>query len=430
MVGGGPAGTAAAVAAARQGAAVNLIEASGCLGGMLTGGLVSPILGGDINGGLGEVVVRRLEKYGAVFEPASGRGQNFEGMKRVLEELCLEAGVHVRYYTTAYEAVVEEQTVRGAKFASKAGSETFTAEIVVDGTGDGDIAAWAGAEYEKGDADGRLMPVTLRFTMANVDLEEVTAFTRGYYRSYPHDVPWAKLDPPQRAFGRFESLVAHARKQGELSAPDWGLAFFALPGRPGEVVFNNPYVLRVDGTQPDDLTRAQMEGRRYVFEIADFLKKYVTGFQNAYVSAIASLVGVRETRRIIGDYVLTAEDILSGRRFPDAIARNQAPIDLHSYDGSRTDETKGGLNAQAPPDFNEIPYRCLRPRGLEGILIAGRCLSSTREANSALRVTGNCFALGQAAGTAAAMAVQYGVSVRHLNVGMLQDALRKQGVNL
>jgi len=430
IIGGGPSGTAAAISAARFGVKVLLVEQQGYLGGMLTGGLLSPILGGEINKGFYLELIKKLKKYDAIFEPAYGRGQNPEYMKLVLEEMCQEAKVELLYYTLGVGALTEGNIIKGIKIASKSGIQEVKARIVIDCSGDGDIAYRAGAKYEKGDKRGKLMPVTLRFILGNIDIKKAIAFTRRYQQEYPGDIKCSNLTYPQIALSTFESLIKKAKEKNEIHSADWAYAGFAMPGRPGELVFNNPYVLNIDGTKPEDLTRAQIEGRRFVFEIARFFKKYIDGFQNSYIVAISPLVGVRETRRIIGDYIITGKDILQGTTFKDVIARNTYMIDLHSSDGSRKDETDRKINLQYPSKPSEIPYRCLLPRGLENILVAGRCISSTRDANSALRVTANCFAIGQAAGTAAAIAVRRKITPREVDIKELQENLRAQGVEI
>jgi hypothetical protein len=430
VVGGGPAGSAAAVSAARLGARVLLIEQQGFLGGLLTGAMVTPMLGGHINEGFYSELTARLKKHGAIFEPAYGEGQNPEYLKLILEEMCVEANVELLYYTSCIGASVDDNVVTGVRIANKSGIQDIGDGVVIDCSGDGDVACLAGAQFQKGDSSGTLMPVTIRFILGNVDIEKAVAFNRRYQKQFPTDIPCANLTCPQIALSAFETLIERAKENGEIHSEDWAYAGFAVPGRPGELVFNNPYVTGIDGTNAEDLTRAQVEGRKYVFEIADFFRKYVDGCQDSYVVSVAPMVGVRETRAIIGDYVITADDVLQGASFDDAIARNTYCIDLHSADGGRGDETESGINIQDPTKPGGVPYRCLLPKGLENILVAGRCISGTRDANSALRVSANCMAFGQAAGVAAAMAVKGQITPRQIDVKELQKTLRAQGVAL
>ncbi|MFN2230762.1 MAG: FAD-dependent oxidoreductase [Anaerolineae bacterium] len=429
VVGGGPAGIAAAIASARQGARTLLIEQYGFLGGMATAALVGPFMTSyDIEGqepiieGIFREVVDRMVDLGQAVDPAGVKGFTAyggyhryghehvtpfdpEALKVVAQEMALEAGVTLRFHTFFLDSLTKEATIAGVLCASKAGLEAFRAEVVIDTTGDGDVAARAGAPYEVGrPADGRLQPVSLFFRVGNVD----DAAVQAYIDAHPDDPGFVRLMQQAKEREGFTHTKGH-------------LTLFRTP-RPGEWWCNVSRVHGVDGTDPAQLTRAEIEGREQVLYLIDFFQGYVPGFERCYLLDTGAQVGVRETRRILGAYVLTAEDVFAARRFPDAIARVSFPIDIHDVSG-------GGGFFEGPRGgpYYTIPYRCLVPLQVENLLVAGRPISATHEAHGSLRVMPPCFATGQAAGTAAALALETGVLPRGIDVTLLQRSLEQQG---
>jgi hypothetical protein len=296
-------------------------------------------------------------------------------------------------------------------FETKSGAVVVRAKVTVDCTGDGDVSALAGAAFELGRAeDGFTQPMTLMALIARFEREGFSA----YVRENPSQ--WHGV------LGLWE-LVAHATAAGDLALLREDLLFFATP-HPDVISLNSTRVTRALGIDVWDLTRAEWESRRQLRSIAGFLAKYVPGFEESYVQQTGQ-VGVRETRRIIGEYVLTAEDILSARRFDDAIARNAYPMDIHNPVGS------GTLMRRVPEgDAYDIPLRCLIPREVDGLLVGGRCLSSTHEALSSARVMPCAMATGQAAGVCAAIAARTGTVPRRAPAGDVQAELVRQGADL
>jgi glycine/D-amino acid oxidase-like deaminating enzyme len=429
IIGGGPAGIAAAIASARQGARTLLVEQYGFLGGMATAALVGPFMTSyDIEGqepiieGIYKEIVDRMVDLGQAIDPAGVKGFTAyggyhryghehvtpfdpEALKFVAQEMALEAGVALRFHTAFLDSLVEEGAMVGIVCASKAGLEAFRAEVVIDTTGDGDVAARAGAPYEKGrPADGRLQPVSLFFRVGNVD----DAAVQAYIDAHPDDPGFVRL-------------LEQAKEREGFTHTKGHLTLFRTP-RPGEWWCNVSRVHGVDGTDPAQLTRAEIEGRRQVLYLVGFFQRYVPGFGRCYLLDTGAQVGVRETRRITGEYVLTADDVFAARRFPDAIARVSFPIDIHDVSG-------GGGFFEGPKEgpYYTIPYRCLVPLQVENLLVAGRPISATHEAHGSLRVMPPCFATGQAAGTAAALALETGTSPRRIDVGLLRNSLQQQG---
>ncbi len=428
VVGGGPAGIGAAVAAARNGARTLLVERYGFLGGMATAGLVGPFMTCyDIGGhepiieGIFKELVDRMVSMGAAVDPADVRGFSAfggyhryghehttpfdpEALKLVAQEMVLEAGAELKLHSFFVDVIVQGDRIGQIILAGKSGLEALAADIVIDATGDGDVAARSGAPFEKGrPSDGGLQPASLFFRVGNVDDDAV----QEYVEAHPEDED-------------FSALIRRAAAESGFSHTKDHVTLFRTP-RPGEWWLNFSRIHGVDATESEQMTQAEIEGRRQVVHLLEFLRDYVPGFSAAYLLDTGAQVGVRETRRIMGEYVLTADDVFAARQFDDAIARVSFPIDIH-------DVTGGGGYFQGPKDgaYYTIPYRCLVPRYVEQLLVAGRCISATHEAHGSLRVMPPCFATGQAAGTAAALALEMDVAPRHADVGLLRRTLADQ----
>ncbi len=435
VAGGGIAGIAAAISSARLGARTLLIERYGFLGGMATAGLVNPFMthctstGEPLIGGIFDELRVRLADLGGIHANTF----DSESMKLVLQEMALEAGAQLLLHTWIIRSVMDGPRVSGIRVVNKSGEYTCSAERFVDATGDGDVAASAGAPFEIGDAEGRPQSMTMMFDVGGVDL--VSALR--YVKDHPDQMRFPKLpadvDPDALArdvvfVAGYYDLVAHARERGEYPLPG-DLIFFISRPRPGEVAFNTTHVGEVVGTSAQDLTRAEIEGRRQVAALLKFVKSYVPGFENSYLLRTATQIGVRETRRIIGEYVFNVDDIVSARKFDDAVARLAYPVDIHHGKGqgyTREEERSGPV---APPagDWYDIPYRCLVPLEVENLLVAGRCISSTQEGHSAIRIMPCCVATGQAAGTAAVLSLRQSVTPRTLDHVALLRSLHDQG---
>jgi len=404
VVGGGTAGVAAAVAASRNGADTLLIERYGFLGGTMTAGLVNPFMTfhagkEQIIHGIFQEIIDRLKRLGGYDEET--KAFDVEAMKIVLDQMVMEAGVKLLLHTCVIGVVMQGNVIRGVEIHNKSGKSVVFGKVIVDATGDGDVAVMAGAPYEKGrKEDGLTQPMTLNFRMGGVDTGRM---------------------PSSQEINR---LFIEAKKRGEISIPRENVLWFPTT-RKGEIHFNTTRIIKVDGTKAEDLTFAEIEARRQMMELVSFLKKNVPGFENAYLLMSATQIGVRETRRIIGEYVMTGEDILEARKFTDVIARGSYPIDIHSPTGEGTT-----IIGPPPGSSYDIPYRCLVPKNVENLLVAGRCISTTHEAQAAIRVIPIVVAIGQAAGTAAALSAKLNIPPRRLDVSLLQKTLREQGANL
>jgi len=440
VAGGGPGGWPAAVAAARSGARTVLLERYGFLGGMATAGLIGPILGHTahksttpIIGGLARELCDRLhargaapawddalEMWGIPFEP--------ELMKVVLDEMVCDAGVDVLLHTLVCDALVRDGRIEALVVEGKSGRHAVRGRLFVDATGDADVAFRAGVPTHMGrPADGRPMAMGTMFRVGGV----------------------GQLSQQERAAG--EALVLQARDRGELNVYNAGLQTRSSTLRPDHIT---PNVTRFAGDPTDvrDLTRGEMALRRDTVRMLEFCRRHIGGFRRAFLAAFPAQIGIRESRQIQGLYTLTGEDIVEGRRFADVVALGSWWIDIHCPLG----RVRGGVHLCTPecpaeppchmltehaaelperlhpPDggWYEIPYRCLVPRGVENLLVSGRCISATHEGVAGARVMGTCMAVGQAAGCAAALCVRDGVQPCAVSVPELQRVLEAQGAVL
>jgi hypothetical protein len=438
VIGGGPAGVCAAITAARGGADVLLVEHGGCLGGMATRGLVGPFMtcydkAGKtmiIRGIFQEIVERLVARGGAIHPKDVRAGTAFtswitighdhvtpfdpEILKCVLDDMCREAGVRVLFHADFAVSVLEGNRIAGATILTKAGLETLRAKIVIDATGDGDVAFRSGVPCELGDsAAGRIQPATMFFRICNVDSDAVEA-----------DIIANKDNFYSKDGVNYRSLhwrVAEARKAGDWNLDRVSIGLFRGV-RKDEWSINTSRLMGVNGTDPKSLSDAEAEGRRQVQQIFAFFRKYVPGCKDAVLMSTASTLGIRETRHVQGEYRLTTDDVLHGRVPADTILVASNSVDIHGRFGPLSNQYVTVQDG----NWYGVPYRCLVPKGVENLLVAGRCVSATSEAAGAIRVMPPCMAMGQAAGAAAALALNDGCTPRALDAAELTAVLRGQ----
>jgi hypothetical protein len=437
VIGGGNAGCAAALAAARHGARTLLVERYGFLGGTATAAMVGPWMtfhsgSKRIVGGIAQEIVERLQRQGGSpghlydssdyvstitpFDP--------EIHKALLFEMMRESGVQLLLHAYFLRAV-RDGRVDGAVFATVAGEREYRAPFVIDATADAYVAASAEVATQQGDERGRVQPASLMFRLSHVDL----AKTATYVRMHPDQMRTSlkaheRTAPALTAVAGLYDLWRTALEQGDVDIPRELVSFFITPYA-DEVSVNMTRVTDIDPLDPDDLTRAEVEARMQVMQLLEFFRKRVPGFEQARIAATGTQIGIRESRRIVGEYTLTREDVLQGRRFTDAVARSAYPIDIHNPSGS-------GTTTHRLPEGEsyEIPYRCLVPKSIDGLLVAGRCISTTHEALASTRLTPTVMTLGQAAGTAAGLAKKTGTSLRAVDTQLLRSTLMNDGVLL
>jgi len=413
VAGGGPAGCAAAVAAARLGADVLLIEGQACLGGQGTAGLVPAFMQfGDgehfLAGGFGLEILERMWRLGGEeYEKKQSYAIKAEALKRAYDEILGEAGVRFSLCTHLADAVMDGDEIACCILSAKSGMFAARASIYIDCTGDGDLAAMAGAPWEKGDGEGRMMAGTLCSLWTGID--------------------W------QARKGNDRAKLEQAIQDGVFTKPDlhlpgmWKISTNLGGGNIG-------HTFEVDGTDEVSLTEALVWGRKLIGEYERYYKGYLTGFERMELAATGSMLGIRETRRITGAYVLTLDDFVSRAVFDDEIGRYCYPVDIHasdnsaaSFDGFYADHMK---YRYAEGESYGVPYRILVPKRVGNLLVAGRCVSADRAMQSSIRVMPGCYITGQAAGVAAALCVRGGTKPAQADVCAVQRRLKETGMYL
>ena len=420
VVGGGCAGTAAALAAARAGAKTVLIEAANGLGGLGTCGLVPALApynynqkdGKPLLGGIAWEVVERLDAADGFY--GFGKDEwwklfDAEIGKLVFERMALEAGIHLRYFTFFHTVEMDGPRVSRALTVSKNGLEAWRAKLFIDASGDGDLAAAAGAPVMMGPVDSQRMPPSYCFQITNIDRN--------------------RLGDPRQV----NEAMRRGKEQGRLRNPHDHRGEKDIFG-PDTMTFNYNHIYNVDCLDAKDLTRAVIEGREIAFELFDYLKETVPGFEKASVGQTAVLVGVRETRRIEGDYILDNKAYFESQRHEDDICVYDYALDLHAAGASKElQEEYYEIYYQRhtkPGDLFGVPLRCLLAKNLENVATAGRCISAERAILGSVRVMSSALTVGEAAGLASAMALEHGGHLRDIPVPKLQDVLRENGAYL
>ncbi len=416
IAGGGPAGVAAAVAASESGAKVFLAEAHSCLGGMGTAGALPTFMQvtDGVNylcGGFGK---RLLDRY---FAKRTMRGEalHHESLKRIYDDFMLGSGAKFHFYTKMIDVQASNGKIDYVVCSTPAEVYAVRAKVYIDATGNGDLAVMAGAKYEKGGGNG-LMPGSLCSTWGGIDWKT-----------------WNEAKPKNNHQPQGYRLE-EAYKDGVFSVKDLHMTgIFKLGDDNG--VGNIGHVFNLDGTDAESITKGLIDGRKSMVEYERYLKNYLKGFEKAHLLATGSLLGVRETRRIIGEYVLNIEDYKKRASFDDEIGRYCYPIDIHPSDADaesykRHREEFDKLYRYKKGENYGIPYRILTPQGFDNLLVAGRCVSSDQLVHGSIRVMPACFIMGQAAGIAASMSAKEKVSTRKIDVKVLQKKLKDYGAFL
>lgn len=435
ILGGGTAGVMAAVAAARGGAGTLIIEKGGHLGGTAVTGL--PFLGmydgkdRQVNSGLAQELVDRMKAengsldgcFGATWMDPDYRFSitpfEPEVYKYIAQEMVLEAGAEILFHTFISGVYMDGAHLQGIRVVNKSGESLYTAKVFIDTTGDADIAYHCGVPME---AKPLKQNASMLFTLAGVDTDRVYEALQkgegitGWGEWHNRILLGPRLDDKK------EGLIHMAGHFVGLHGEE--VTFTAISARKGLLYVNATRTTGIDGTSAEDMSAAEVSERRHVHDLLTAIREHVPGMENCYLIYTAP-VGIRESRNIVGDYVLTKEDVLGGKQFEDSVARGAYPIDIHDPKGGRTQFQfikDGGSYT--------IPYRCFLPVGVENLLVAGRCLSATHEAMGTARIMGAVMSQGEAVGVAAAQAVRDGVSVRHVDIAKVQETLKRGGAIL
>ena len=437
VCGGGAAGAFAAKAAADQGKDVLVVEQFGSLGGTATNGLTMPVMHTHIASNpqcsyIANLVRDKLIPIGG----CDDSGANFDPflLKVVLEEICVDAGVKLLFHTFITDVIKENGKITALVVANKAGLGLVKGKIFIDGTGDGDVSVRAGAGYTKGNPEtGKNQPISLRYIVSNVDFEVFGKFIREEIERTGVDGAASyydgKIYVAVCATGKwtFSDLFDKAIAAGDLDADDkayW--QGFTVTGRPNTIAFNSPeFFDETDGTDPAVLTKTQVLGKKRALRQLMFCKKYFKGFEGAYISDISAMVGIRESRNITTEYVLSAEDLLCRKKFDDMFCQSNYPVDIHGKQLNFNKEKYKDVDDGKP--WYEIPFRALVVKGIDNLLVAGRCLGAEFLAQSSLRVQQSARSSGEAAGIGAALALDEGKLPREIDGKKVREIMVSRG---
>ncbi len=439
IIGGGPAGTVAAIASARCGAKTLLVEQNGYLGGMLTMAGTGPQMtfhagSTQVVQGIAEEIVARLVKEG--FSP--GHMEDFvgyassvtpfdaEGMKLILETMVKEAGADLLYHTVYTGCEWEDRKVRKVHLYGKQGFFDVSASVFIDASADADLATHAGIGSVYGREEDHLaQPMTMNIKVGNVNRDKMIEYIKNNSGDMLETIPFERLQLiPRSGMQGAYSVIRMAKEKGEFPI-DRDMVLCFETNNPGEYILNMSRIIKKSALDSFDLTEAEIEGRKQAHAIVAFMRNYIPGFEHAVIVTTGPHIGIRESRKINGAYRLTASDLLENKMFEDAIAMGGYPIDIHSPDGGTMEHhylKKGS--------WYSIPYRCLYTNELDNLLVAGRCISATHEACAAVRVTPILMAISEGAGTAAAIAAKQGIGVAAIDVAQLQNLLKDHGAFL
>lgn len=451
--GGGMSGVVSAIASGRMGAKTLIVDRNGYFGGSLTEAGVGPMMTffageNQVIQGIGEEIIQRLKSKGyspghvldttnyiSYVTPFSA-----EGMKLVLDELIQEANVDVLFHTYLIDVETSDDTINSVVVANKDGVIRIKSKIFVDATGDGDLSARANVPFKMGrEEDGATQPMTMNLKVYNVDTDKIRQEALNNPDKYPRlyrDISVMK-NTEILSFVGFNEEFKRAKAAGEINIPREDILFFET-NNPGEFIMNTTRIINKNGVDATDITEAEMEGRKQCAELYDFLVKHIVGFENAKIALTGPSIGKRGTRQIEGVYTLQADDVSSGRKFESVIAHSGYPIDIHNPKGEGTTSvTKGVDEASLNKNFDrkvfdhyyDIPYEIMITPQYKNLLVTGRCVSASFEAQAAIRTTPTMTALGHACGVAAALAVASD-NVHNVDIKAVQKHLIQQNAYL
>jgi len=439
VIGGGTAGAIAGISSAMEGNKTLIIEQYGALGGSQTLGMVNPMMPSFIrdnpsSSSICDAINTRMVAYGAAVKDEGARDRFFdpEGffnpdtLQLVLEEIALEVNCSILYHTVPVETLKNDNSIEQIIVANKNGLTAIKAKAFIDCTGDADLAVLAGISYESGNENVINQSISLKFEMSNIDMEKFEDYLKSAGQKEFYSYPTLHVDDFGWAPG-FRELVLEKHREGLLTSLDIAhLQMFSIPGKPYSIVFNCPELGSGKNViSASNMSIKQIEGKKAIRRIRDFMIKNVPGFENSYITKIAPILGIRESRRIIAEYILTKEDIFAYRKFDDGIAMNNFFVDVHGLAVDKGEK----LYADLPVDqrYYEIPYRCMIPVGIDNLLVAGRCAGFDFYAQSSARVQKPCRAMGEAAGIACALLIKEKVPFKDIDGSSVRSIMSKRG---
>lgn len=428
VIGGGTAGSFAAIASGRMGMKTLLIESNGYVGGTATGGIVSPMMSthkDDYISDLNNEIIMKLSETGDGF----GNWFNPEVLKYVLEQMIVKAEVKIRYYSSAFQTIKEEKSIRSILVQSKSGVEEFQGKVFIDCTGDADIAKLSGVKMARGNILGLNQPISLRFIMSNINIIEFSKYVQGLGQKHQLDVN--EFSTAHTVDGSFplKPIFEEAVKSGRLKEEDARyFQCFSIPGRSNDLSFNCPEIfMQLDGSNVEDLTTAQIEGKEKIFRYVNFLKT-LPGFDASYLSLISPMVGVRESSRIQGRYLLTGMDILTYKKFDNRILSSNYPVDIHNLSNEEENYIeKFRTEVHSKDAYYDIPWDIMLCSEIDNLIVAGRCVSTDFIAQSAIRIQNICRGMGEAAAYMSYISITKKQKVLEMDNLSFQTLLKQKG---
>lgn len=418
VAGGGLAGIASAISASRSGLKTLIIERLSFLGGAATAGLVTPMMknmlssGESLNSDIYHEILERMKLSGdsGTHENLNPGWFNPEILKIILDEMCLESGVNLLFDSFISDASINNKEIKNIEVINKSGKNYYYSKYFIDATGDADLAVLAGCKYNSGNKNGINQAVSLRFMMSGVDLKifsewieqidpdkNVSPVCRDENNNILITTAYTSEDKGWNLAPIFKQGI----EKGIIKQEDAEyFQIFSVPGQNGTIAFNCPRIYSekpLDPTNAEDISYAYITGRKQIKRISEFCKKFFKGFENAFISEIAGSLGIRESRRIIGKYTLTENDIATAKKFPNSVAKSNYPVDIHSQE-----KNKSILQILPENDYYEIPLDSLIPENINNLIVVGRSISSTFKAQASLRIQPNCISMGEYAGKYAA----------------------------
>lgn len=440
IVGGGIAGSIAAIASGRMNVKTLLIEETGCLGGALTSSGTGPMMTfhagkEQVVQGITDEVIQNLVKKGlSVGHTVDSTGYTYtvtpfdsEALKHELETMVIDARADILFHSTLAKVNVENSLLKNIDIISCGKVLKVSSKIFVDASGDGDLIYQSGIPYSQGrDSDGKDQPMTMNMKLSNIDIDLIRGLMDTNVELFPFlkDKAGIEKNALRLSCSGFQDIMKKGIKSGEISF-DRDIVLFFETNTKNEVIVNMSRVNDLNPVDPVDITKAEIEGRRQVWELFYYLKKSIPGFKDAVMVTTGPNIGIRSSRRLLGNYTITVDDIISGTKFSDGISACGYPIDIHSSDGAETNSTFLEYGK-----WYTIPHRCLTNNKIQNVLATGRLVSSTFEAHASLRVSPSCGALGHATGVSAALAVKDKKLPTNLDVSLIRQELKKQGAFL
>ena len=440
IVGGGISGSIAAIASARMGVKTLLIEEKGCLGGSLTTSGTGPMMTfhagkEQVIRGITDEVIQNLVKKGlSVGHIVDSTGYTYtvtpfdsEGLKYELESMVIESGAQILFHSVVSDIKVKNSLLSSIDIISCGKHFEVSADVFIDASGDGDLIYQLGIPFAQGrESDGKDQPMSMNMKLANINIDTIRDLMDKKVELFPFlkNKPGIQKKASRISCSGFQDIMRKGIESGELTF-DRDIVLFFETNTKNEVIVNMSRINNLNPVDPIDLSKAEIEGRKQVWQLYYYLKKHIPGFENAILITTGPNVGIRSSRRLVGNYILTVDDIIKGKKFDDGISACGYPIDIHSSDGVETNTTflLDGM-------WYTIPYRCLINNTIKNVIATGRLISCTFEAHASLRVSPSCGALGHASGVSAALSVKNKILPTDLDAKLIRKKLKSQGAFL